>query len=629
MPLLSLLPLFGFALLLQRSMRWSAPTALVMTVSIWALMLLLGAFLGLLWWTAAVIWLAGLVAAIGALLAFVRQRDRHTPAPAYVFLIAAALAFWWVHHASGFFYFDEFAHWGIFLKDLWAADALWGADSNSLHPRYPPIAPLWQYGFVIFAPRAEASAYFAQFVLLVTPLCVLFERLDWRQHALWILPLIVGITVGLANFGHAVASIYVDHLLATWLFGVLLLAVLWRNVLTARFVWLALPLAVLTLLKDTGIAFAAAGAGLAAAIVFIERARKTPRQSIAHAFSAVLLATVVLAPAFAGRVSWSINRDAAGVANDAQSMGNIVDGVARGKRILSDADSALVKTRFVDAFLHQQISKDAVSAQYNAYSYDMANVYTDNWRLSTAGFYGLFTAFFVVILALGRRDLRPAWTMAAGGLLATALCYSLMLYLSYQFAFGERGLILSSYVRYTHSIVLAMWLLMLAAVLPTIGVRQPNTTQSAAPAYRGAIVMLAVLAAFCIVETPYLKPLYEANRRISQRDQNAAVMTAVSETLRDRKLWVYFPNDMPNGMLGHIMQYQLTPTPTTIERARAFATMADADIERVLRKHDVIWLPVSNPQLDAAIARIFSLSLDGRFLERDPDDPDRYRLMEF
>ncbi|MEL7298038.1 MAG: hypothetical protein AAGJ86_10275 [Pseudomonadota bacterium] len=629
MPLLSLLPFFGFAALLQRSMRWSAATALILTVSIWSLTLLLGAYLNLLWWTAAILWLVGLVAAIALILSLLRQHDRVTPPAAYIFIAIAALAFWWVHRTSGFFYFDEFAHWGIFLKDLWAADALWGADSNSLHPRYPPIAPLWQYGFVIFAPRTEASAYFAHFVLLVTPLCLLFERFDWRQHAVWLPTLLVGFAVGLANFGHAVASIYVDHLLATWLFGAVMLALLWRDAPPMRLVWLALPLAVLTLLKDTGIAFAAAGAGLAAAIVFIERARKTPRRSFAHAVSAVLIAALVLAPAFGGRVSWSMNRDAAGVANDAQSMGNIVDGVVRGKRILSEADSALVETRFLDAFLNQQISKDAVSAQYNAYSYDMADAYTDRWRLSTAGFYGLFAVFFIIVLALGRRHLRPAWAIAAAGLLVTGLCYSLMLYLSYQFAFGERGLILSSYVRYTHSIVLAMWLLMLAAALPTIGALQPDTSRPAKPAYRGAIVMLAGLAIFCVFETPYLKPLYETNRRIPQRDQNAALMTAISETLRDRKLWVYFPNDMPNGMLGHIMQYQLTPTPTTIERARTFATLADADIERVLREHDVIWLPVSNPQLDAAIARIFSVSLDGRFLERDPDNPDRYRLMEF
>ena len=44
---------------------------------------------------------------------------------------------------------------GIFVKEMLALDGLWTGDTNSMHPRYPPGAPLWQYLFNAFLPPSE------------------------------------------------------------------------------------------------------------------------------------------------------------------------------------------------------------------------------------------------------------------------------------------------------------------------------------------------------------------------------------------------------------------------------------------------------------------------------------------
>ncbi|MFK8052128.1 MAG: hypothetical protein AB8F65_04080 [Woeseiaceae bacterium] len=626
MPLLSLVPLFGFSHFLHRKAAISSSYALILTISGWLAILFVAAFIGLLWWVSTLIWLTGAALALREAFWLSRQTSPTKDWLPFIVLAVFCALFWLIHHGSQLTYFDEYAHWGIFLKDLWAAEGLWGADSNSVHPRYPPAAPLWQYGFMIFAPRQESTAYFAQFVLMIVPLMAMFQGLR-PKHWAWLAIMTLTIVIGLANFGHGIASLYVDHLIATWLAGILLIFMKIRHEHANKLCALALPLVCLTLLKDTGIAFTLAAAGMMAAIVWIE-ALASKRRFVNATVLATVIVAILVAPSLVSRAAWSANRDAVGVANDKQSIGNIVSGVVRGSQALNDADTNLIGERFKDVFWHQQLSKDAVSAQYNAFSTDMADQYETATRLSTGGFYIAFTLFFGLLLTvLSRRRERLAWSLLATGLLATAISYSLMLYLSYQFAFAERGLILSSYIRYTHSIVLAMFLVSIAALSPATGLVAFKDRDSPKNARLGGSIAAVILLAMFIVETPYLRSFYQKNLEIPQRAQNEALMTALSQSLGKRKLWVYFPNDQPNGFIGHLMQYQLTPTPTTIERSRTFVDHDEDTLARILSEYDVIWLLVSNPNLDQKVAAALSVDLEGRFIEQSA--PGEYRIMTF
>ena len=95
------------------------------------------------------------------------------------------------------------------------------ADTNAAHPDYPPGAAVWQYFFTLLPGYDEGTVYLAQFVLLMTPLLVLFETLTLRQW-LWVPALLALCALGLANFGHGIVSLYTDHMLSVWYAGVML-----------------------------------------------------------------------------------------------------------------------------------------------------------------------------------------------------------------------------------------------------------------------------------------------------------------------------------------------------------------------------------------------------------------------
>src|SRR5688572_30355901 len=184
MGLLTLLPILGFAAFLARKLETTLAVALLHAVSATILVLYAGGLIGVLWWSALAIHLVG-VGLLGHELWRLRRNDRLPPVstPIAVLVVCVAL-FWLVHGNSVYLYYDEYAHWGVYLKEMLALDGFWLADTNSMHPRYPPAAPLWQYLFNVFLLPRESFTYFGQFVLLFAPLLVLWEAIPWR-HAMW------------------------------------------------------------------------------------------------------------------------------------------------------------------------------------------------------------------------------------------------------------------------------------------------------------------------------------------------------------------------------------------------------------------------------------------------------------
>ena len=282
--------------------------------------------------------------------------------------------------------------------------------------------------------------------------------------------------------------------------------------------------------------------------------------------------------------------------------------------------------------MHQQLAKDAVSAQFNAFSVPMMSLFEDRFRVSTASFYLLFALLFLVLLGLGRpRGQTLRWSLLTTGVLGTALAYSAVLYLSYLFAFGERGLILSSYIRYTHSAALALLLVAVAALSPAHALFSAKARPGRRVVPAGGVALTGLLAWLFVLETPYLRNFTDQNPRLEARVQAEPLMRDIRDSLGSRRLWVYFPVDRPNGFLGHLMQFQLAPTPTTVERSPEFIEQPAEAMAAALAEYDVLWFPVSNAEADAKIAEALGVALAGRFVEplTGADGATGFRLYEF
>jgi hypothetical protein len=597
---LTLVPLYGVALLLQRQAGLKPSTAFLHAVASIVLVLYAAGLAGLLWWAALAVHVGGTGLLAVELLRRVRgMRTGFVVPTPYVVLAVLAAVFFAFHRNDLYFYYDEYAHWGIFVKEMLAFDSFWPADTNAMHPRYPPAAPLWQYLFNVFLLPREGFTYFGQFVLLFAPLLVLWEAIPWR-HAMWSVGVLALCVLVLANFGLGVTSLYVDHVLGVWFAGTVFSFVLERSTSWPRALSFAAPVAVIALLKDAGLPFALAAAAIMAALY----CRRIWPASVAYARFARPAAVFVglIVPAWICVQGWSWNRDYVGSAEDVQSVDGIVSGLVSSAGD-DDPISTEISRRFVDVFLNQQLSNDAVSSQFNAFSYGIRDLFTDRFRLTTATMLLAVVAWWIVLAVFVlTREARWTFGIVACGFLAAAVGYIVILYFSYRFAFGDRGLELSSYIRYVHTVVLPLALCAFAPLLPAF--REPGTPTAwvigGRRVPRHAALFGAALVALYVAEPPHLLPLVRPNDRHQLREVFEPVTRALQAGVGRARVWIYLPQDQPNGFIGRMLQYLLTPTPVLVERSEDFMRQSEHEIRDRWSGVDYVWIPMQLPEAIAA-----------------------------
>ncbi len=602
---LTLLAVLGVALGFARVARVPHAQSFFFATAFMVLALYVGALLGVLWWTALAIQIAGIALLGFEALRLARQRTAIAiPVPFGVLALLCSW-FWVVHGNDQYMLFDEYSHWGIFIKEMLTLDGLWTGNTNSIHPRYPPGATLWQYLFNSLQPASESTIYLAHFVLLLAPLLMLWDTLRWSQLG-WSVAILALVLLAVANFGTSVSTLFVEQTIGVWYGGTLLAAIADENLASRRVVLYAAPLAVIALLKDAGLAFAASGAVIIAAL-FCHRAFASGRSWSAVRKTGAALA-VLLAPMLLCVQVWSWNRDAAGAAREVYSVAGIFSGIAGHTGIANSDRDTEIERRLSEVFFDQQISNSAVSWDYNEFNYDLRGGFSEAYRLTT---FGLLVGFVLWWLAIAYGVLtgesRRRWLIVAAGVLATAVAYIVLLHLSYRFAFGERGLDLPSYVRYVHAVALPMLLLSFCPQLPAFQERRPHGSWRIlgwAIPQRATIFATAAIALYWL-ETPYLQRILEPNPRIAARATLEPVLERIRTSVGASKLWIYFPRDQTNGFFGQMVQYLLVPTPTAVERSERFLqTEEAARIAAVWRPFQYVWISdLPSPDAAAGLAR--------------------------
>lgn len=625
MELFSLIPILGAALAWQQWRSTTAASAILHAVSAILLLLFLGALAGLLLPTTLLLMFVGTILAAVEGYRLIRMKIM-LPVP-FIVLILLCTIFWLIHSGSAYYYYDEYSHWGVFLKEMLAKNQLWAADTNSMHPRYLPGTSLWQYFFAVYSHKPEGAAYLAQFVLLITPLLVLWEGTSWRQ-VVWHVGILVLVIVAVTNFGHGFASLFVDHLLGAWFAGIVLNFVLEkggrRN--SVLFSYL-LPLAVLVLIKTTGVFFALSASGIMALILLAQDDSGSTVATLGvrlRGSMIVLVATVIVCLSILS--IWNINRDATGLGLEQSSSIGIASSLLERESIFDSAQISELTRRYVEVVLHHQISKDDVSAQFHVFSYSTVPLFKDPLRLTTAS----ILAFSLIILfmlsrTIVSRDIRRRWAIAAAFVWLTAVAYVGVLYLGYVYVSGnQNGYALSSYVRYVHSMLLPVVLFCFAPLLPAFaGSHLPPFKLSAnLKIGRHSAIFVLLLAALFIFERPYLGTLYTAQQPPAIRVQLEPLAEQLRRSIGTARLWVFFPSVDTNGFIGHLLKYQLTPGPTHIELNSSVLLDDQASLRDELGNWEYAWFPIENPEFDAAMERLTGTTPTERIFRITGSGPD-------
>lgn len=603
MEILSLISIVGISLGWQHWRGSSASVALLHAVSAVIMLLFLAALLNVL--TVVVV----LLLASGACLACyesLRHLQRGHPFPVPLGILAVlGILYWFLHSGSSLLYYDEYSHWGVFLREMLASNALWGADTNSMHPRYLPGTSLWQYYFAVYSGRPEGAGYLAQFVLLLTPLMALWEKVAWRD-VLWHLGLLALLIVLLFNFGHGFTSLYVDHLLGAWFAGILINFLVDQKARSiSQLASYLLPLAVLVLIKTTGVFFAVADAGIIALLLLIvNEDGGTPGRPSQRWLRAVAFPCVTLVLCISILSVWNLNRDSTGVGDGEGEAASLMGSIASAESVLTDAQQQELTRRFIDVLMHQQISKDEISAQYNAFSYPIMGAFTERFRLTTFSLMGLsLIAIFLSWHGVISKDIRLSWVVASGSTWLAGAVYITGLYLGYRYASkSDYDLLLSSYVRYTHSMLLPIALFCFTPLLPLFrgAPTQPVKLGENLFIERRFAIFAVGLVAIYLLEPPYLRPLYTEQPPHDFRIQTEPVTDRLRVLTGDSPLWVFFPNEVENGVLGQMLQYQLSPGRVHVEESADRLIANPVALREELRNWEYIWFANKSPEFQSA-----------------------------
>jgi hypothetical protein len=421
------------------------------------------------------------------------------------------------------------------------------------------------------------------------------------------------------RFSPGFSSIYVDHVLGAWFAGALLAFVLTVDRPFKVQALCALPVATLALIKGTGFAFALAAVAIMAVTVLL-RARSSGDGWRISAAKSLRVAVVVAIPAMLCTATWSHNRDQSTARLDAFSPQTILAG-SSGLRGVAESETGHETTRrFVEVLQHTALGNNEWFWLMNEYTYVVNDRFTGTRGVTTATALLLFVGWWLTLLRLSSdAERRRIWGVVAGGLLLTGLGYVASLYVTYLFAFAERGVLLPSYTRYVNTLIITMLLVSFAPLLP--GFRNcpihatPATTRNR-ESLRAAGFFIAGLVGLYAYEKPPLQRVMLPNPPMELRRIWEPLTQQVSSIAGNSRIWVYLPDDRTNGFMAAVVKYLLSPARVHVESSSAFWRQDATTAVQTLSRFDYLWItaPIEVDTPDERSAA--SLGLKGGQLAR-------------
>ena len=188
--------------------------------------------------------------------------------PGLIVFTLLTIALVWFTKDVQVFQWDEFSHWATTVKAMRYNDTLSVYDNAvTAFPSYPPGMALWQYLFQNFSLRYDDTlTIFAYDIYLVLMMIPAATAIKWKKSSPFFAILLSGLIYLIPYFyynpwdGCAWRCVYIDRALAFTMGSAGLVAFIYKMGLIEKketMLYLILNLSVLTLLKSTGIVFAA------------------------------------------------------------------------------------------------------------------------------------------------------------------------------------------------------------------------------------------------------------------------------------------------------------------------------------------------------------------------------------
>jgi len=226
---------------------------------------------------------------------------------------------------------DEFSHWGVFIKELSIKNKLPIENFCTVVPRYIPGITLFEYFFTSFLGYAEGHAYFAYLFFVVSAIWVVLVDIPQQKIGLKTLYLSAIITA-LFFLPLYFLSMYVDAALGL-LFGVGLIYYLKHRKTSFGRVEMFLIFCGLQLMKTWGLVFSIILVGIILFDKLFFQKHKKDTEKTSHWKQVFFLILCFLGSILIIQVPWNIHLQKNDIKNSFIDGGGVLDSIQNGVRL--------------------------------------------------------------------------------------------------------------------------------------------------------------------------------------------------------------------------------------------------------------------------------------------------------
>ena len=575
MPLFILIPILGWIGVWIRFSKQSFAQSAIQSFSLILLILYFSALLGLLYWGMI------LVISIGILLFLISKEEYlriikkgENELYTLCLFIVLPVLFWWIHKDSKLFFWDEYSHWGMFIKHMFYTDKLYDLGSNAAHLRYLPGTALIQYLFTRNFEFSEGSVYFAQFMMILVPSITFFNYLK-NQKLLNYIFLIMILVFGLHALGHGILKLYVDHLLSIWMAALLIQVLNFektnRILLTSiRF----LPCTTLILIKDAGAFFVLGILGVYYILEILEQISWENFKKITK----LLLPTIVLLIAII--ISWNLNREYRAIPSSVYSGPGMFKAIILGETPLAEEQYYQQVKKFWEILSELPIKKTEEHRNYNEFNYNLIEKFKKNKGLSSVGWLLVFV--FISTLSVKFSEKKYKEIIFYILIFCWIFFYFLILLGSYLYAnSSEYWLRLPSSVRFIQSGLLVLFIVIFVQIAI-------NFSKFTEYSLLNLYVPSLLLSWLFFSETPYLSKSFQLQPMNNLRQQiEAASIDKQIKLEKNDTIWIYSPIQ-DNGFISVLFKYHFEPNKVVYQNQE----MTDEKFIEQWKSVDWLWFPI-------------------------------------
>jgi cytochrome bd-type quinol oxidase subunit 2 len=566
-----LLPIFGFAIFFRRFLKKTPSFCIFLAItSIISVEFVFG-LLNLLKYGSFALFYGGAGLMLYMFLKHKKEVYEFFSSLSVVVYVGVSIFYLYSMQGAEFFFWDEYSHWGAFIKEMFYFDRFYDATSVAAHLNYPPGASLWDYFLVSNLFFSETNIYFAYFLFLFSSTLMMYENLKAKDIHWVVLIFVIQMSL-FASFGHWFSSIYVDHLIGA-MFAGLIFSYL-SDEFRLKELWLFTPLLVsIVLVKEIGLYFGIAFLGF---VFFYEILKaKLNKAELLKLFGVLLGLLLVMVLALK---VWGYRQESVGVQKEHQSISGIAKSLFLDEKVLDEKTQKEVKKRFWEVVNYQQIHKEKISLNYNEFSYSLMPRYTKEIKFTTSGIMLFYLALMIVLLVVVKdKDSRLKIAFSYIYMLLISIIYLFILYFSFLVAFGDGALRVPSFVRYMNMAILPMMFVGFFVMMPVMRLHSKKLFATA------CVLAIAML----FVVQPYYKPLYSQMQNPMRKDIDKVSTNIVKNTTLGSKIFVVFAGSN-RGSIANMLRYSLIPLKTKICN-KNFKEKSSKEMLKEYLKYDYIW----------------------------------------